>query len=58
MTSVAAKRPIEPTSAWAADSSPNASTRYPFLHLSGLGRALQPELGQTMMGSRTNQDFK
>ena len=31
---------IEPTSAWAAVSSTSASTRYSFLHLSGLARAL------------------
>ena len=36
---------IEPTTAWAAVSFPGSSTRYSFLHFSGLGRALQPRHG-------------
>ena len=43
-----AKRPndIEPTTAWTAVSSPSASTRYAFLHLSGVGRALWANSGE------------
>ena len=36
---------IEPTTARAVVSSLSMNTNYPFLHLSGLGRVLQPRLG-------------
>ena len=37
---------IEPTTAWAAVSSSSASTRYSFLHSSGVGRALWANSGE------------
>ena len=38
---------IEPTTARTADSFPSASTRYSFLHLSGVGRALWANRGES-----------
>ena len=37
---------IEPTTAWTAVRSPSASTRYSFLQLCGLGRALWANSGE------------
>ena len=37
---------IEPTTTWTAVSSPSGSTRYLFLHLSGVGRALGANSGE------------
>ena len=47
---------IEPSTAWAALASPSANTKYSFLRLSGLWRALQPTLGlNCVVRSRPNE---
>ena len=47
---------IQPTTAWAAVSSPSGSTGYSFLHLSGVGHALWANRANVLLPKRTPVD--